>query len=531
MTQETFRILIADALAPEGLEILAREPALQVDEQTKLTVDELTQAIKGADAIIVRSGTRVTAAIIAASDQLKVIGRAGVGLDNVDVPAASKRGIIAMNVPSGNTISTAEHAFSLLVALSRNIPQAHADLKRGEWNRKKYTGVELYGKTLGIIGLGKIGAEVAKRALAFGMHIIAYDPFMTKERAQQLDITLAGFDETLQLADYITVHTPLTPETKHLISTKEFGLMKDGVRVINCARGGIIDEAALEAAIDAGKVAGAALDVFEQEPPVCTSLIGKPSVIVTPHLGASTTEAQVNVAIQMAEQVRDALLGRGVRNAVNMMSLDPKTLEVLQPYIDLAERLGQLVCQLADGSVEEVKLTYIGDPALRETSPITVSFLKGLLTSQVGEAVNYVNAAILASDRGIKVIEAKSSTAKDFANLMTIEARTPMATLVVHGTLFTRRDPRIVRLDQFRLDAVPEGHLLIIRHIDQPGIVAHVGTLMAKANINIAGLTVGRTEERGAAISVINLDSDLPADLIEQIKSHENILDAKIITL
>jgi len=531
MPMNTFRILIADPLAEEGIQLLRDEPAFTVEVKPKLSPAELLQAVRGADALIVRSGSRVTAEVIHAADRLKVIGRAGVGLDNVDAEAASKRGIIVMNVPWGNTISTAEHTMSLILALARNIPSATQSMKTGQWNRSAFVGIELYGKTLGVIGLGKIGTEVAKRALAFGMRVVAHDPYLPEERARQLDIGLVSFEELLRTADYITVHTPLMPETKHLLSTPQFQRMKPGVRLINCARGGIIDEAALEVALRDGRVAGAALDVFEAEPPKRTSLITHEHVVATPHLGASTEEAQVNVAVEIAAQVRDALLGRGIRNAVNMLSLDAATLEAVQPYVSLAEKLGLLIAQLADGSVQEIKLVYVGDPTLRETSPITIGCLKGLLTPAVGESVNYVNAAMIASERGIKVVEAKSSEAHDFANLIAIEAQTANGTLTVHGSLFTRRDPRLVRLDRYYVDAIPAGHMLITTNVDKPGLVGHIGTILAQANINIAGMTFGRETPGGSAITVINVDSPVPPEVLQRIQAVPNVLGVKLVTL
>ncbi|MBI4355295.1 MAG: phosphoglycerate dehydrogenase, partial [Candidatus Omnitrophica bacterium] len=387
------KVLVADHLSEEGIAILKGEQQLDVTVQTGLTGTALAQAIRGYDALVVRSSSKVTREVVDAADRLKVIGRAGVGLDNVDVEAASKRGIIVMNVPGGNTISTAEHTFSLLMALSRNIPQADASLRRGAWERSKYTGVELYGKTLGVVGLGKIGTEVAKRALAFGMRVIAHDPYLSLERARQLEIAVVDFEELLRSADYITVHTPMTDETRHLIGTKELQLTKQGVRLINCARGGIIDEQALAEAIKSGHVAGAAIDVFEAEPPKDHPLLKLPQVVATPHLGASTEEAQVNVAVEIAKQIADALLGRGIRNAINVFSVDAETLRLLEPYIRLGEKLGLLMAQLAPGHIQEIKVTYIGDVTHHETAPITVAIMKGLLTPIVGESVNYVNAS------------------------------------------------------------------------------------------------------------------------------------------
>ncbi len=356
------KILVSDPLSEEGLEILKKEKSFQVDVKTKLTPEELKKIIKDYDALIVRSGTKVTKEIIQAADNLKVVGRAGVGVDNVDVDAASQKGVIVMNTPEGNTISTAEHTMSLIMALSRNIPQACFSLKHEKkWDRKSFTGVELYTKVLGIVGLGRVGREVAKRCLSFGMKILAYDPFLPAQKAKEMDVELVALDKLFAESDYITLHVPLTDETRHIISEKEIAKMKKGVRIINCARGGIVDEKALAEAIKSGKVAGAALDVFEEEPPVSSPLMELGNVITTPHLGASTEEAQTNVAIDIARQVSDVLLGRGVRNAVNMPAVEPETYKLLEPYISLAEKLGSLQAQLATGPITRINIKYHGD--------------------------------------------------------------------------------------------------------------------------------------------------------------------------
>ncbi|MBI3010145.1 MAG: phosphoglycerate dehydrogenase, partial [Candidatus Omnitrophica bacterium] len=451
---------------------------------------------------------------------------------NVDAEAATKRGIIVMNVPAGNTISTAEHTVSMILALARRIPQAYASLRSGKWERSKFVGTELFGKTLGIIGLGKIGTEVAKRAQSFGMRVIAFDPFLSTERAQQLEIQLTDLKQVYAEADIITVHTPLTAETRHMIGAKEMASMKPGVRLVNCARGGIIDEEALRAAILSGKVAGAAIDVFEQEPPPKDhALFSLDQVIATPHLGASTEEAQLNVAIEVARQVADALLGRGIRNAVNMPSLDQQTLKVLQPYIILGEKLGSLASQLAGISVAEIRVTYVGEVTSHDTSAVTLAILKGVLEPMVGESVNYVNASLIAAERGVRVIEAKSSRMEEFANLLALEVSNDGTRLSIQGTLSARREPRIVKIDRYLVEAVPTGFMLIIKNQDKPGLIGQLGTLLGESQINIAGMTNGRDEPGGRAITVVNIDQPVPSNVLEKVKKLQHVLDAKLIHL
>ena len=526
-----FKILISDSLAQEGIDILKKVKEFQVDVKLKLPPEELKKIIKDYDCLLVRSGTKVTKDIIEAADKLKVIGRAGVGLDNVDLGAASKRGIIVMNTPGGNTISTAEHAMSLILALSRNIPQADISTKQGKWERKKFMGVELYGKVLGIIGLGRIGSEVAKRAASFGMKIIAYDPFLSLDKAKELSIESVDIKDIFKKADYITVHTPLTGETKYIINKKAISQMKDDVRIINCARGGIVDEGAVVDGIKSGKIAGAAFDVYEKEPPKESPLVGCDKVILTPHLGASTEEAQVNVAVDIANSARDALLGCGIRNAVNVPCIDIELYKVLQPYVELCEKMGSFIAQIAEGRISRIDIEYSGDIAKYSSSPLTVAVVKGALTPILQETVNYVNSLIVAKERGIKIAESKSSELEEYANLITVKIKTDKGTRSVEGTLFTQKDARIVKVDEFHVDAIPRGHMLVAHNVDVPGIIGKIGTILGSNKINIATMTFGRAKPGGKTLSVLNVDSAIPEKVLKEITKAKNILDAKLVKL
>jgi len=527
-----YKILVSDPLAKEGVAILKAEKSFQVDEKYKLAPEELKKVIKDYDAILVRSETKLTKDILACADKLKVIGRAGVGVDNIDVEAASKKGIIVMNTPGGNTISTAEQTMALLLCMARNLAAAVGSLKEGKWERKKFTGTELFGKNIGIIGLGRIGTEVAKRANSFGMKVIASDPYLTKEKAEQLSIQLVSLDELLKQSDFITVHTPMTNETKYLISDKQFALMKNGVRVINCARGGIIDEAALIKAVESGKVAQAALDVYEKEPPDMNNPVFKQEKIVTaPHLGASTEEAQLNVSTEIAQQVVDVLLNKGIRNAVNVPSLDSETLKILEPYINLGEKIGAIQAQLATGPVEQVKIRYRGEIINQKVQPVTIAIIKGLLTPVLGETVNAVNALSIAKERGISVVESKFAEIEDFANLISVVVKTDSSQHEILGTLYLKRDPRIVKIDNYYVEVIPKGFMLFITNVDVPGIVGHVGTVLGENKINIAGMTFGRQKPGGAAVTVLNVDSNVSSKVLDELKKLKSIYDARLVKL
>ncbi|SDF03384.1 phosphoglycerate dehydrogenase [Sporolituus thermophilus] len=522
------RILVADPVSAEGVKLL--EQHFEVDVRHKLPPEELIRVIPAYDALVVRSETKVTKAVIDAAANLKVIGRAGVGVDNIDVEAATKRGIIVLNAPEGNTVAATEHTMAMMLALARNIPQAHATMKAGEWQRSKFMGVELRGKTLGILGLGRIGAGVAKRAMAMEMTVLAYDPFINADNAKALGVELVELDEVLAAADFLTLHLPLTADTRGLLGQDAFKRMKRGVRIINCARGGIIDEGALAQALQDGIVAGAAIDVFEKEPiDPNNPLLGLNNVVLTPHLGASTAEAQVGVAVDVARGIIAALRGEPVTTAVNLAPIPPHVLEVIQPYFKVAEKMGCLAVHLADGRISVVDVEYNGDISEVDTRLVTTAVLKGMLNPILQEKVNYVNAPGIAKARGIKVKEIKSKETANFANLITVRVRTDKTAHMVAGTLFGKTEGRIVMIDGYRVDVEPEGWLLIGPHIDKPGMVGKVGTILGEHNINIAGMQVGRTEQAGTNIMVMAVESDIPTPVMLRIKAVDGILGAKLV--
>ncbi|MDD5217402.1 MAG: phosphoglycerate dehydrogenase, partial [Candidatus Omnitrophica bacterium] len=523
----------SDPLGKAGMAVLKKEKSLHVDECTGLKPDELKGIIGQYDAVIVRSGTKLTADVLAKADKLRVVGRAGVGVDNVDLATATKRGIIVMNTPEGNTISTAEHTFSMLMALSRNIPQACASVRAGEWKRSAFQGAELFGKTLGVIGFGRIGREVSKRAVAFGMKVYVFDPFISKDSVKEMSVEFAELKTLLAKADYITVHTPLTPETKYLINCETIKLCKKGVKLINCARGGIIEEKAILEGIEAGIVSGVALDVFEKEPPVDHPLLKLSQVIATPHLGASTHEAQENVAIDVAHQVVDALHDRAIKNAVNLPNLDPEALKVLKPWILLAEKMGLLYTQLFGGTLKSVTIRYGGEVTNYALAPLTIALLKGLLAPICGETVNFVNASSYAKERGIAVNESRSTRSEDFTNYIELEIPSNGITHRIMGTLFENLAPRIVRIDEFWVDVEPIGSVIFIQNEDQPGVVGTLGTILGKSKINIAEMSLGRVKKgkKMLAMTVINTDSEMPESVLKEIKKYDPILDVKVVKL
>jgi D-3-phosphoglycerate dehydrogenase len=524
------KVLVSDPIDQVGIDILSQ--VAQVDVKTGLPPEELIRIIPEYDALMIRSGTRVTQEIIEAGTQLKIIGRAGVGVDNVDVPAATRRGILVVNSPEGNTIAAAEHTLAMMLSLSRYIPDANQSIKNGQWDRKTFVGVEVYKKSLGIVGLGKIGAHVATVARAMGMKLLAYDPFVSTERAEQLGCRLVELDLLLREADYITLHLPKTPETTHLINAESLAKMKPTARIINCARGGIIDEEALAEAVRTGKIAGAALDVFETEPLGESSLrsVGK-DLILTPHLGASTEEAQVNVAIDVAEQIRDVLLGLPARSAVNIPGLRPEVLEKLRPYLQLAETLGNLVAQLAGGRVESLNIRLQGEVATSDTQPIVIAALKGLLSHALQERVNYVNASIEAKERGIRVVETRDASVKDYTGSLLLSAKGSLGEHSVTGALLGDDEIRITSVDEFPVNVPPNRYMLFTLHRDMPGIIGKIGSLLGSFNVNIASMQVGRKIVRGDAVMVLSIDDPLPEGILAEILKVPGIRDAYTVTL
>jgi D-3-phosphoglycerate dehydrogenase len=526
------KVLVSDALSDKGLAILKEAEGIEVDVKTGLKEEELVAIIGGYDALVIRSATKVTAPIIKAGVRLKVIGRAGVGVDNVDVPEATKRGIVVMNTPTGNTITTAEHALALLFSLCRHIPQANAMLKGGKWEKKKFEGVEVWGKTLGVLGLGRIGGEVARRAKGMGMQVVAYDPFINAEKAAAIGAELVTLDDLYARADFITVHLPLTDESRHIINERTIAKMKDGVLIVNDARGGIIDENALLAALESGKVAGAALDVFEQEPPPSDyPLLRHERIIVTPHLGASTHEAQENVSIDVAEQVVDALTRNLIYNAVNFPSIDPSQVPRLQPYIELAKKMGAMAGQLASGRMQAVAITYSGEVAALQVEPITIGVIEGLLRPILEDDVNFVNASMMAKERGITVTEATSQQEGDFTSLVTVVLTTDKDSFRIAGTLLGKKEPRIVSINDFRVEAIPSGNILLFANEDRPGIIGKIGTLLGEHQVNIAGMQYGRKAYGGDAISLLNVDSPVPDAALREIAALPYIRLVKLLSV
>lgn len=519
-----YRVLVSDSLAEEGIEVFRRAEGVDVDVETGLSPEELKAVIVDYDAIAIRSGTKLTAEIIEAAERLKVIGRAGIGVDNVDLDAATRKGIVVMNTPEGNTITTAEHTISMLLALARRIPQATASVKAGKWEKKRFMGTEVFNKTLGIIGMGRIGKIVADRAHGLHMNVIAYDPFLSPEVVTKLGVEMVNLDELLARSDFITVHTPKTKETINLIDEKAFQKMKKGVYILNCARGGIINEAALYHALISGKVAGAALDVFEKEPPQDNPLIGLEQVICTPHLGASTEEAQVNVAVAVAEQIVDFLVRGTVRNAVNVPSVSAEILPHIRPYLHLAEKLGSFAAQVIQGGVKEVHLQYTGDVAQYGVGPITSALLKGFLSPILSGNINFVNAPLLAKARGIKVTESVTEKHEDYTNLITIRAVSDREELSVSGALLGKRNPRILRIDNFLVEAVPEGNILFIYNEDRPGVIGNIGTTLGRNKINIGMMQFGRDRLGGMAVSLLHLDDPIEKSVLEEIQGLEHIV-------
>ncbi len=530
-----FRVLITDSLSPAGLKILDETPGIETDVRSGLSPEEVKEALKEADGIIIRSGTKLTPELLDGQERLKVIVRAGVGVDNIDLPAATREGIVVMNTPAGNTTSTAEHAIALMMALSRNIGPASASMSAGKWDRKKYTGSQLSGKTLAVVGLGRIGLSVAKRAQGLEMKVVGYDPFLSPDRASELGIELyRDVDELIPLCDYLTVHTPLTDETRSLINKERFAKMKNGVRIINCARGGIVNEEDLVEAIEAGQVAGAALDVYTSEPPQNKRLIAEDRILKTPHLGASTEEAQEMVAVEAADIISGYLLRNEIRYAINMAPISGTEMEDMRTWLDLTHRLGLLLAQLNKGGcVSKAKINYRGEISTRKTKLLTSSFATGLLESAMNDSVNIVNAEVLAHDRGIEIVETSSQETSSFSSMITVTLETDQGSLTAAGTTFGNDFVRLVRLDDFPLEAFLDGVLLIYRHRDVPGLIGFIGTVLGKHDVNIANMALGRSinQSGGDSIAVLNLDSEPSKEALKEILDHKEVTGVQIVKL
>ncbi|GDX10391.1 D-3-phosphoglycerate dehydrogenase [Verrucomicrobiota bacterium] len=526
------KVLVADPVSERGIAELQEGGLLDVTVKTGLKEDELLKIIGEFDGLVVRSQTKVNARVIEAAKKLKVVGRAGVGVDNVDVEAATKRGVVVMNTPAGNTISTAEHAFSLLMAISRNIAQADASVKAGKWDRKSFEGVELYGKTLAILGMGRIGTEIARRAIAFGMRVFAYDPYLSASRARSLQVELVErLDEIVPLADYITMHMPLTDETKNMLNAERLAKTKKGVRIINCARGGLIDEKALYDALKSRQVAAAALDVYEVEPPPADfPLRSLPNIVLTPHLGASTAEAQENVGIEVAQQIRAMLMSGEVRNAVNMPNVDAKTLAIIGPHIALGARLGTLLRQIAAKRCDTLNINFSGKINEHDTTAITRAILKNFLHIASGGEANEVNAPDFAKQIGLKVTESRESIGGDFAELIELTATGEGGWVSVAGTFFGNQ-PRVVKMNGRHIEARPDGVLLIYENKDRPGMVGWIGNLMGKHGVNIANMSLGRNEAGGLALAVLNLDSVPGEAVLKEMLAEPDIKSAQVVQL
>jgi len=526
------KVFVADPVSSRGIEALAEGGVVEVVVKTGLKEDELIKIIPEFSGLVVRSQTKVTSAVFEAAKNLKVVGRAGVGIDNVDVDAATKHGVIVMNAPGGNTISTAEHAFSLMLAIARNIPQASASMKSGKWDRKKFEGVELYDKTLAILGMGRIGTEVARRAIAFGMKVLAYDPYISASKARSLQVEVVDkIDDILPRADFITVHMPLTDETKHMIGAKQLPLLKKGVRIINCARGGLIDEVVLAEGLQSGRIAAAALDVFEVEPPAADwSPRSLENLVLTPHLGASTAEAQELVGIEIAEAVRAALLQGEIRNSVNMPNIDAKTLSSLGPWIDLGGKLGLFLAQIAPKRAEKLSIRYSGRVVDLDLTAVTRALITGYLRHIHGNEVNPVNAPAILRNLGLEVIETRQSEAGEFTDLIEASIGQDGHSASVGGTLYGSK-PRIVTVNGHFVEGVPSGTVLLLENRDRPGIVGHLGTLLGANKVNIAGMSLSRNEVGGQALTFLNLDSAPDEALLAQVTSDDDISSARVIRL
>lgn len=527
------KILVSDAIAKEGITILEDGGLNEVVYKPETTPEELLAGIGEYDALVIRSRTKVPGDVLRAGKKLKIVGRAGVGVDNVEIPVATECGIMVANAPDGNTITTCELAVSLIVSLARNIPAADATMKAGKWEKKKLSGIELFGKTLGVIGLGKIGREVAKRMQAFGMVVWGFDPYVSSDVAEKLGITLKSVDEIVAGADFITIHTPKTPETLNMIGEEQFKKMKKTAFVVNCARGGLVNEEALAKALEEGEIAGAALDVFTAEPlPDDHPLRKAPRIVLTPHLGASTTEAQEKVALQVAEQVANACKGGEVTTALNAPPLNAELLKAMQPSLQLAERLGRFVVQMCDARIVQLEVTVSGQLLDYPTEPVTMSVMKGFLEHISDIPVNFVNARARMQAQGVEIVENRSTAAKDYLRLKTITATMENGKSVsVSGTVFAPNRPRIVSIGKLHFEMKPEGNIILLENEDVPGIIGSVGTLVGGAGLNIGEISWGRYEKGGTAMTAIKIDGDVPESVLADLRKLPNVLTARLIQL
>jgi len=513
------KVLISDNLGEAGIKMFQEEEGFEVDVNVGLSPDELKGIIGNYDGLVIRSATKVTDDLLQEATRLKVIGRAGIGLDNVDIPAATKRGVVVMNTPGGNVITTAEHTLALMLSLTRNIPLGTSSLKAGRWEKNNLQGRELYNKVLGVIGFGKIGSIIADRARGLKMQVIIYDPFVVPELIEKAGFEYASLDELYKKSDYITLHVPKLKETTGLINKDAIDKMKDGVMIINCARGGIVKEEDLYEAMKSGKVAGAALDVFEVEPPFNSPILEMDRLVCTPHLGASTREAQTNVAVAVAEQIIDYLKNGTIINAVNSPSVTGELMAKLGPFLTLAERIGCLQAQLSNWPINEIVIDYTGDFMGLDLSPISMAIMKGLLTPVVKDDVNFVNAIVLAKERGIRVTETTHSKSEDYLNLITVRVISPETTTTVEGTLFGKKEPRVVKINNFRVEMVPQGHLVLINNIDKPGAIGSIGITLGENDINIDKMQVGQEKDGERNIIFLRTDIPIPNDVLEKLRT------------
>ena len=525
------KVLVSDPLSPVGIQLFQETPGIDVDVRTGLTPPGLKEIIHRYEGLVIRSATRVTSDILASARNLRIIGRAGIGLDNIDIPEASRRGIVVMNTPEGNTITAAEHTIAMMMAISRNIPQATASLKAGKWEKKIFQGRELFNKTLGLIGAGHIGRIVADRAKSMKMKVIVFDPYIKPETIEKLDLEPVSLDELLARADYITLHTPKTEETIDLINRDTLAKMKTGAILVNCARGGIVNEEDVCEALESGPLAGAAFDVFNTEPPGQSRLMALDNFICTPHLGASTQEAQDNVAKEVAEQIIAYLLHGSVKNAVNVPSISAELMTVLRPYAILLERMGSLQAQLSDSALVEVKIDYSGVITRYDAKPLTTAVLKGLLTPILKYDVNFVNAPYIAADRGIKVVESKTDTSEDFASLVKLTVKTLEDEHIVSGTIFGKKLPRILRINNFHLEAIPEGHNLLIQNENVPGVIGAIASTLGQSGININRMQVGEEKENRENVIFLSISEMIGDDIIAKIKTLKHIISVRRINL